>query len=442
MKRDTNKKDSTDIILDSIADGVFTVNKDWQITSFNKAAESITGVPKEEAIGRQCCDIFKASICENDCALRKTFESGQQIINRQVYIINASGETVPISISTALLKDGGGEIIGGVETFRDLSTVEALKRQLKKKYSFRDIITKNKKLHEIFDIIPTIAESDSVVLIEGESGVGKELFARAIHSLSRRKDKKLVAINCGALPDTLLESELFGYKAGAFTDARKDKPGRFALAEGGTIFLDEIGDVSPALQVRLLRVLQEKMYEPLGATESVKSNVRIIAATNKSLEKLIKEDKFREDLYYRINVIKIQLPPLRERSEDIPLLADHFISQFNKLKHKAVTGIAPQALAALMNHDFPGNVRELENIIEHAFVLNRSGEIMIDDLPEYLRPEKDDKRTAINSIDDLEAEFIKNTLRHHNWNRSKAAEALNMHTTTLWRKMKKLGIRP
>ncbi len=442
MKREANKENSTDTILDSIADGVFTVNEDWQITSFNKAAESITGVPKEEAIGRQCCDIFKASICENDCALRKTFESGRQIINHQVFIINASGETVPISISTALLKDSGGKIIGGVETFRDLSTVEALKRQLQKKYSFRDIITKNKRLQEIFDILPTIAESDSIVLIEGESGVGKELFARAIHGLSRRKAKRMITINCGALPDTLLESELFGYKAGAFTDARKDKPGRFALAEGGTLFLDEIGDISPALQVRLLRVLQEKTYEPLGATETIKSNVRIIAATNKSLEKLIQENKFREDLYYRINVIKIQLPPLRERSEDIPLLADHFISQFNKLKHKAVTGISADALAVLMNHNFPGNVRELENIIEHAFVLNRSGEIMVDDLPEYLRPKKDEKRTAINSIDDLEAEFIKNTLRQYNWNRSKAAEALNMHKTTLWRKMKKLGIRP
>ncbi len=239
-----------------------------------------------------------------------------------------------------------------------------------------------------------------------------------------------------------MESELFGYKAGAFTDARKDKPGRFALAEGGTLFLDEIGDISPALQVRLLRVLQEKTYEPLGATESTRSNVRIIAATNKSLEKMIKESRFREDLYYRINVIKIQLPPLRERSEDIPLLANHFISQFNKLKHKAVTGISAQALALLMNHDFPGNVRELENIIEHAFVLNRSGEITVDDLPEYLRPEKDEKRTAINSIDDLEAEFIKNTLHQCNWNRAKAAEALNMHKTTLWRKMKKLGIKP
>jgi PAS domain S-box-containing protein len=434
------KTDSTDIILDSIADGVFTVDRDWRITSFNRAAEVITGVSKKEAIGQPCCDIFKASICENECALRQTFKTGQQIINRPVFIINAFGETVPISISTALLKDSTGEIMGGVETFRDLSTVEELKRKLENKYTFHDIISKNKKIHEIFDIIPGIAESDSTVLIEGESGVGKELFAHAIHNLSHRKDNSLITINCGALPDTLLESELFGYKAGAFTDARKDKPGRFALAERGTLFLDEIGDISPALQIRLLRILQEKTFEPLGATESVKADVRIIAATNKNLEKLIKAGSFREDLYYRINVLRIKLPPLRERKEDIPLLANHFISRLNRIKRKAVSGISTETLTILMNHNFPGNIRELENIIEHAFVLSRSGHIEIMDLPEYLRPKEKEGKPEIKSFDDLEARYIFETLEKCNWNRAETAKRLNMHKTTLWRKMKKLGI--
>ncbi len=442
MSEDKSKIDSNDIILDSIADGVFTVGRDWRIRSFNRAAEIITGISKEEAIGQQCCDIFKASICENQCALRETLKTNQQIINRPIYIINSEGVTVPISISTALLKNSEGDIIGGVETFRDLSTVEELKRQLYKNYSFQDIISKNKKIHEIFDIIPGIAESDSTVLIEGESGVGKELFANAIHRLSHRMDHPLITINCGALPDSLLESELFGYKAGAFTDARKDKPGRFALAEKGTIFLDEIGDISPALQARLLRVLQEKIYEPLGGTESVKANVRIITATNKNLEEQIKNGSFREDLFYRINVIKIKLPPLRERREDIPLLANHFISRFNKFKQKVVTGISTEALTILMNHNFPGNIRELENIIEHAFVLNRSGEIQIKDLPGNLRPEESDENKEIRSIDDLEAQFIIGTLNKLNWNRRKTAKHLNMHTTTLWRKMKKLNINP
>ncbi len=442
MANEIKRTDSTDIILDSIADGVFTVDRDWRITSFNKAAENITRISREEAIGQQCCDIFKASICEQGCVLRETLNTGQQVINRPVYIINSDGETIPISISTALLKNRDDDIIGGVETFRDLSVVEELRRRLEKKYSYQDIVSKNNKILEIFDFLPGIAESESTVLIEGESGVGKELFARAIHNLSPRKKKPLITINCGAIPDSLLESELFGYKAGAFTDARKDKPGRFALGEGGTVFLDEIGDISPALQVRLLRVLQEKTYEPLGGTESIKANVRIIAATNKNLEKLIKNGSFREDLYYRINVIKIKLPPLRDRREDIPLLANHFISRFNKLKPKLISGISPEVLSILMNHNFPGNIRELENIIEHAFVLNRSGEIEIKDLPENLRPDEDNNQIEIRSIDDLEAQFIIDTLRKCNWNRSLAAKQLKMHKTTLWRKMKKLDIKP
>ena len=441
MANEIKTPNLTDTILDSIADGVFTIDREWRITSFNKAAEGITGISEKDAIGQQCCDVFRASICERGCVLRETMKTGQPVINRPIYIINSDGEAIPISISTALLKSKDGDIIGGVETFRDLSVEEELRRRLDKKYSFQDIISKNDKILEIFDILPSLAESESTVLIEGESGVGKELFAHAIHNLSPRKKKHLVAINCGAIPDTLLESELFGYKAGAFTDARKDKAGRFALAEGGTLFLDEIGDISPALQVRLLRVLQEKTYEPLGGTESIKADVRIIAATNKKLEKLIKDGSFREDLYYRINVIKIKLPPLRNRKEDIPLLINHFVSRFNKLKPKLISGISPEVFSILMNHDFPGNIRELENIIEHAFVLNRSGEIEIKDLPENLRPVEDNRQMEIKSIDDIEAQFIIQILSKYNWNRGEAAKQLNMHKTTLWRKMKKLNIK-
>ena len=268
-------------ILDSIGDGVFTVDENWIITFFNKSAEKITGVSRDEALGSRCCDVFRASICETDCALRHTMNTGKPIINRAIYIINSEGKRIPISISTSLLREKNGKHGGGVESFRDLSRVEQLQKELHKSYTFEDIVSKSSSMQKIFDILPTIARSDSTVLIEGDSGTGKELIARAIHNLSPRRKKSLVAVNCGALPDTLLESELFGYKAGAFTDAKKDKPGRFALADGGTIFLDEIGDISPALQVRLLRVMQEKAIEPLGGVGTVKIDVRVIAATNR-----------------------------------------------------------------------------------------------------------------------------------------------------------------
>ena len=438
----TKGHNATDIILNSIADGVFTVDPDWKITSFNRAAEEITGIPAEEAIGQRCCDVFHASICETNCALRETFQSGQPVVNRAIYIVDADGDRVPVSISSAVLKDKDGQVIGGVETFRDLSAIEELRRELQRKYSFYDIISKNSEMLKVFDILPTIAESDSTVLIEGESGTGKELVAQAIHSLSSRKEQPMVAVNCGALPDNLLESELFGYKAGAFTDARKDKPGRFARAEGGTIFLDEIADVSPALQARLLRVIQERTYEPLGANDPVKADVRVIVASNRNLEKLVKAGKFREDLYYRVNVIRVKLPPLRDRKEDIPLLINHFIRRFSKLKKKLVSDISPDALAILMGHDFPGNVRELENVIEHATVLCRDTVINVNDLPENLRPDKRHEVPHSASLEDLEVVYITEALRRNNWSRIKTAAELGMHKTTLWRKMNKLGITP
>ncbi len=295
----------------------------------------------------------------------------------------------------------------------------------------------------MFDILPDVADSASAVLLEGESGTGKELFARAIHHLSPRKKQPFIAVNCGALPDTLLESELFGYKAGAFTDAKKDKPGRFRLAERGTLFLDEIGDISPALQVRLLRVLQEKTYEPLGSVESVPSDVRIIAATNRRLQELVKEGKFREDLYYRIHVIRMELPPLRDRMEDIPLLADHFIHHFNVLQKKEIAGLSGEVLACLVSYDYPGNVRELQNIIEHAFILCKSGLIEPHHLPENLcmsRGMESSGRNETMNMKDLEAVFITNMLRRHQWNRIKTAKALGIHKSTLFRKIKALHI--
>lgn len=433
------------VILDSINEGVFTVDDAWRITAFNRAAEQITGISRAEAIGRPCCEVFRASICETACALRATLNTHKPVVNATAHIFNHAGQRIPIRLSTALLKRANGTVIGGVETFQDLSQVEELQKELEQRYTFEDIVGRSQAMKDLFAILPQIAESDSTVLIQGASGTGKELFARAIHTLSRRRKKKFVAINCGALPDTLLESELFGYKAGAFTDARRDKPGRFALADGGTIFLDEIGDVSPAMQVRLLRVLQERCIEPLGASESIKINVRVIAATNKDLAEQVRVGAFREDLLYRVRVIHLRLPGLRERREDIPLLVHHLVAKFNRLQGKGVAGLSDEVLARLMSHDYPGNVRELENIIEQAFVLCRGGMIQLQHLPPELRPVPSSTASqplAPASLESMERLLITEALRRHDGSRKRAAGELGIDPSTLYRKMKSLGIEP
>lgn len=439
---------TTKIILDSIADGVFTVDRDWNITSFNRAAERITGVPSGKAIGQKCFDVFHANICQTACALRETLKTGKEIIARHVNILNREGSVIPVSISTALLKDDKGETIGGVETFRDLSALEALKKEISRQYSVEDIISKNHEIREIFDILPDVAESESTVLIQGESGTGKELFARAIHTLSMRNKGPFIALNCGALPDNLLESEMFGYKKGAFTDAKKDKPGRFAIADGGTLFLDEIGDLSIFLQSKLLRVLQEREYEPLGATASVKANVRIIAATNKNLSDMVSGKTFREDLFYRLNILKIDLPPLRRRKEDIPLLSDYFLKKMIIKTGKNISSISDDVIRVFMGHDFPGNIRELENLLEHAFVLCRGTEISVEHLPKEFRETAvatckscpDSNSGLQDRFKESEAVIIREALNRNHGRRSATARDLGMDPSTLWRKMKRLGI--
>jgi PAS domain S-box-containing protein len=435
----------TQIILDSIADGVFTVDSEQKVTSFNRSAEKITGINKEEAIGRYCWEVFRASICEKRCSLKHTMATGEPVVNQAIYIVNPHGDQVSVSISTALLKDEHGKVIGGVETFRDLSVVEELRKELSRRHSFQDIISKNKEMQRLFRMIESVAESDTTVLLEGESGTGKELFAKAIHSLSPRKKGPMIVVNCGSLPETLLESELFGYKKGAHSTAFKDKPGRLSLAEGGTLLLDEIGDISPALQVRLLRVLQNRLYEPLGSTKSEKADVRIVAATNKNLESLLDEGKFRQDLYYRINVARLLIPPLRERKEDIPLLMEHFLHKYSRLVGKDVQGFSPEVLPRLMSHDFPGNVRELENIVEYATVVCKNSLIRMEYLPEYLKPadqnpEKRQAREDTVSWGDVERSFIYEALRRNQWNRALTAAEMGIHPTTLWRKMRRLGL--
>jgi PAS domain S-box-containing protein len=433
----------TEAILESISDGVFTVDLDWHITSFNRAAEQIMGISRKEAIGQLCSEVFRTSMCESECALRQTLQSGEPIIGKTGYIIDADGSRLPISVSTAELKDNAGHVIGGAETFRDMSEVEALRRELDGRFQVGDLVSHSVLMQKIFDFLPAISVSRSTVMVYGETGTGKELLARNIHSLSPRRKKPFVAVSCAALPDTLLESELFGYKAGAFTGATKNKPGRFALANGGTLFLDEIGDISPTIQVKLLRVLQNHRFTPLGATKTETVDLRVIGATNKDLSEEMRKGNFREDLYYRINVVQVELPPLRKRKEDIPILVKQFVDRFNRQQQKTIQGISGEALSMLMAHHWPGNVRELENIIERAFIMCGNEHIGIEHLPENLTEHHTacHKSTGMRAAREmLDAQSIRAALERNGYNRLAAARDLGIHKSTLFRKIKKLEI--
>jgi len=433
----------TDAILESISDGVFTVDHQWRVTSFNRAAEKITGIDRSDALGKPCSDVFRSSLCEGACALGKTLESGKPIVNKSCYIINTQGDRIPISVSTAVLQDAQGQIIGGCETFRDLSDVMALRKALQSQFQIGDMISHSPAMKQICELVPAVASSATTVLIQGETGTGKELLARAIHGTGTRANKPFVALNCGALPDSLLESELFGYQKGAFTGADQNKPGRFALAKDGTLLLDEIGDISPALQLRLLRVLQEKTYEPLGSTRTETTHARIIAATNQSLAGLVKQGKFREDLFYRVHVIRLDLPPLRQRREDIPLLVDYFVDRLNRLQERDITGVTSDVLGLLMTHIWPGNIRELENVIEHAFILCRGKHIRPDHLPVELTgcAATAQNTSGIKALQHAtEEQTILAALKRNRNNRMATAKELGIHKTTLYRKMKSHGM--
>jgi PAS domain S-box-containing protein len=444
FSKNTQLNTHFETILDSIADGVFTIDLDFNITYFNCAAETITGVSKDQALGQKCFDVFRANICQTSCSLGKTIQTGRQGINISINILNSQGDRIPASVSTSVLVDNQGKTVGGVEIFRDLTAVETLRKKIDNQYRLEDIISKNYAIQRVFDILPDIATSGSTILIEGPSGSGKELFARAIHNLSGQQGK-FVAVNCAALPDTLLESELFGYRKGAFSEAKKDKPGRFARATGGTLFLDEIGDISTALQVKLLRVLQEKEYEPLGATSTLKTDARVITSTNRTLSELVARGSFREDLFYRLNVIKIELPPLSSRREDIPLLIQHFIQKFNAIKGKEIKGISDHALNILVRYNFPGNIRELENIIEFAFVLCHSDMIKTEHLSRdiqngSIKSTVEERRSAPPQLEQAQKDAIVAALDRHRGHRGETAQYLKIDKSTLWRKMKKYDI--
>lgn len=406
-------------IVDEISEGVLLID-DFRVVYSNKAAQKITGFSQGEMKGKYCFEILRCELCHKNCPIKKEHELPLEIPS--VSSMNRYNEEIFLKIKIQPLEKKWAIVI------QDITREVRLSKESTGQFRISDIITVNPEVLEIIHMLPRIAASDSPVLIEGESGTGKEIFASSIKDLSMRKNRPFVKINCAAIPETLIESELFGYKKGAFTDAKVDKKGLFSIANGGTLFLDEVAELPLSTQAKLLRVLEQGEIIPLGGTSAEKVDVRIIAATNKNLRLLVEKGKFREDLFYRLNVVYIYLPPLRERKEDIPLLVEHFIDYFNVLKRKNIKGIKSRAMKILMDYDYPGNVRELKNIIESAFVLIDEGYIDTNHLPVYLREDKGERRR------------IEEALRQARWKKSEAAEILGVSRATLWRKMKKYGL--
>ncbi len=440
-----DQRNKFEAIFNSNIEGTFTIDNEWNITAFNNSAEKITGYKKEEAVGNKCWNIFSSTLCRNGCHMEQTMNKGKSTIGNELEIVQKNGDKVPIRINSAILLNNKNEKIGAVETFIDISEIKNLSSHLEERYSYENIIGKNKELKKIISVLESVAQTDSSVLLTGDSGTGKELAARAIHLRSPRRTGAFIAVNCSAFVEALIESELFGHEKGAFTGAVKTKIGRFELAKGGTLFLDEIGDLSLAVQTKLLRVLETREFERVGGTKSITMGTRIIAATNKDLGEEILKGRFRKDLFYRINIINIHLPPLKERKDDLPLLVSHFIDHYNEKFGKSVSQFSASAYELLYDYDWPGNIRELENVIEHCFILCNSSIIRTEHLPKSLREEKIKSSmpgsTQIRkNVMEMEKELILTALEQNKWNKRATSEELQINPSTLWRKMKKLGI--
>ncbi len=432
-------------ILNSISEGVMTIDKDWRIVSWNRAAEQIIGFHKEDVLGRECMKLFRTALCREHCPVDRALSCGHPYQDVEVAISNNRGEIVHLLVNAAPLYDVDGQIIGGLETFRDVSQSHWMREELQAHYGYTNIVGRSEAMKPVYEALASLIDTGTTVLIHGESGTGKELIARALHFQGPRREKSFVAINCSALSEGLLESELFGHAKGAFSGAIRDHLGKFELANGGTLFLDEIAEISPAIQVKLLRVLEEREFQRVGDNRNVKVDIRLITATNKDLYKKVLDGSFRDDLYYRLSVFPLHLPPLRDRIEDMPLLVGHLIKKFNKQMGRNIQGIADEVLEILETYQWPGNVRELANAVEHAFVHCKGCLIHPSDLPQNIVsappaiiPRKSPK--ARKSLDLVEREIIVKELEAANWNKSIAARRLGMSRMTLWRKMEKYGI--
>jgi PAS domain S-box-containing protein len=428
-------------ILDHFPEGVFLVNTRWQIGYFNRMAEEITGFRREEVLGKFCWDVFRADLCQKDCPMRISMSTGEVLVDREVEITTKAGLKMLILVNTAQVKKAGNVVLGGVETFHHLTCPEMEAEKLESK-PFADIVGVSPRMQEIIQSLPVIAASESNVLIQGESGTGKELVARALHLHSPRRKGPFVALNCSAIPEGLLESELFGHERGAFTGAVSSKPGRFELAKGGTLFLDEIGDLKPELQVKLLRVLEEKAFMRVGGTRRIPLEARIVTATNVDLKEAMRQGRFRDDLYYRLFTVPILLPPLREKREDIPILVKYFLEQLNRKFNKRVRGVDPKVMKVLCRHAWPGNVRELQHVLEYCFVFAKGPLITERHLPRLesawigreLELPLGDK--SVSPLQALERKTILLALEKAQGSKQDAARMLKISRSKLWRKMR------
>ncbi len=438
-----NHDPRTDVILNSIAEGVITVDKEFRITFINAAAEKLTGFQKDQVIGQFCKTVFKSEFCLSNCPIAQVLRNGKNIFDLDTSINCVNTKAIAIRLNAAVLKDENNIPNGGVITFRDISLFKQVEDIIKAESQFHSIVGKNKSMKEIYQLIMEISDSDAHVLIMGETGTGKELIANAIQSTSKRKKENFVKINCSVIPHNLLASELFGHAKGAFTDAKSDRIGRFELANNGTIFLDEIAEMPLQMQTQILRVIQEGTFERLGESATCKTDVRIIAATNMNLENAIIEGKFRRDLFYRLSVLPIEVPPLRKRKDDIPLLVDYFIRKFAFVYKKKILGIDESALDVLVNWAWPGNVRELENSLEYSIIKSKNETYLnIHDLPIRIKEKAGNSKPENNNhtlIEQSNTQLIE-LLNIHKWNKTKVAEILGVDRTTLWRRLKSLGI--
>jgi len=429
-------------ILNSLSEGIYIIDKEFKIIFVNKSASQITGIKSEEVIGKVCRSFCKSERCLIGCPITGILHSGKNIMDLESSLQNHKGDLIPIILNVSILNDDDDEPYGGIISFRPKLETQ-FEQYLKNTDNFYGIVGKSKVMKDLFKTIQEISKSEANVLITGETGVGKELIANAIKESSLRRDKTYLKVNCASLPDTLLASELFGHIKGAFTDANKDRIGRFEYADGGTILLDEITEMPYSMQTNLLRVIQEGTFERIGESISRKVDVRIIAATNKNIEEEIKSHRFREDLFYRLNVIPIHVPPLRDRRDDIVLLIDYFIKKFNKKYEKNITSADSKTLEILFNFSWPGNVRELENTIEYSFIRSKRNDYICSCcLPPIIRNNEEcNELLTIKEIEkDEKTETILSLLRQNNWNKTKVAKILGVDRSTIHRSLKKLDI--